>query len=141
MVEYVNPGEKATASKINEIIDAIDEAKVDAINETKTQNLMDQKSNRALDTVYQNITSRHLLVMVSAGGHGVRAYTIGYISEDNSTFNQEAYCNVGGSNLSGDRYPFIAFVVPPNYYYKVISKYYDDSWHTSSIQTWWEVEI
>lgn len=102
-------------------------------------NLTDQTSNRQSDTVYQNTTGKHLLVMVSAGGSGTHGKAIGYISEDNVNFVKTAHNQDSDSN-SSTKNMFIAFVVPPNYYYKVIGQYYSSGWQNNII-TWWEVEI
>jgi len=100
----------------------------------KTSNLVNQTANRSAGTVYQNTTGKHLLVMVIADiGAGTYTRAKGRISSDNIAWYDIAWNETG--NVSDTSAAFIAFVVPPNYYYAVYVA------TGNRIYRWYEVTI
>jgi len=101
-------------------------------------NPQDQTANRVSGTVYQNATGKILYVSVvgtTASDTGNFSVISGSISADNVTFIEiasqhqiNAYGAVNGIVYSGTN--SIMMVVPPNYYYKVV---------TGSIGLWYEI--
>ncbi|WP_456468230.1 hypothetical protein [Archaeoglobus sp.] len=101
----------------------------DIIAQSGARNLVDQTANRAVGTVYQNTTGRHLLVIVSIYYDRDDYSAEIQISQDNNTFT--TVCKVGSN---AGTYAAVA-VVPPGWYYKIIA----GSYYT--LEYWWEVEI
>ncbi|AEA48064.1 hypothetical protein [Archaeoglobus veneficus] len=107
---------------------------------------IDQTANRALNTVYQNTSGKHLLVITTISfnveSSSDYAQAIGYISSDNVTYVEMSFARF--ADIDYNSYIWtgggtIVMVVPPNYYYKVAA---GASYGSSvSLRKWWEVEL
>jgi hypothetical protein len=113
------------------------------------KNMTDQTANRALGTVYQNTTNRHLLVFVvgkmTGGSSTYKSYYYGmsvYIGSTSSPDQLIWYkTNAGRDTYTGTLYDSCVFIVPPNYYYKVTNITGGSGNPTNAVHKWWEVEI
>ena len=102
----------------------------------ETANLQNVTASRAFDTVYQNTTGKHLLVIVAVDVYTNSEVTsYGQISSDNSTWNTQSKVHYSGSGTGyGKMGATHVLIVPNNYYYKVTGGGF-------SKVSWWEVEI
>ncbi len=99
----------------------------------KTSNLQDVTAFRSENTVYQNTTGKHLLVIVTIDLYiGTYAYAYGLTGAASNTLIYQVKSREGSGNH--DLMP-ISFIVPPNYYYKVEIN------TNTRIDSWWEVTI
>jgi len=101
-------------------------------NTVKTANWSNVTATRAIGTVYQNTTGKHLLVIVWVSiGTGTVCGVRVSVSPDNVTYT--AIADNNSDYASGEA--SVSVVVPPNYYYKTATG------PGNTLKAWIEVEI
>ena len=81
----------------------------------KTSNLQDVTPLRSFETAYQNTTGKHLMVIATLRGITVDDHATGQISSDNSTYTIFSEVTIPTATTV-----ILTFIVPPNYYYKIV---------------------
>lgn len=101
---------------------------------------VDQIAVRAYAGNYQNTTLRPIMVLVTsqhtAGGAGQAARAIGYIDPTTPAGSAVAYSGWLLSPGAGTLHGIIVFLVPPGWYYRVLS--FVAGGGANALNEWWE---